>query len=202
MHQHHRRFILDASWNAGLNCSKVNLYHERFSALIRLCGLEIRGLARRCSAWNFPNHRLNFRKLTRKKYNATARHRPAKKREKEVEQISREIIDDLSFPCTRYQSDRQVDVHYFPAFINRYVVISRYALSHLIFHDRLAFKSRLELKTLISCEHALLVCAQFQFCRFAIFYERKRLINLTARLGKIIEGPVHFIWKLSSREYT
>lgn len=51
-HHHRRRLILDATWNAGLNCSKVNLYHERFSTVIRLCGLEIRGLARRCSAWN------------------------------------------------------------------------------------------------------------------------------------------------------
>lgn len=40
VHQHYR-FILEATWNVGLNCSKVNLYHERFSALIRLCGLDI-----------------------------------------------------------------------------------------------------------------------------------------------------------------
>lgn len=42
IHQHYR-FILDETWNARLNCSKVNLYHERFSTLIRLCGLEIQG---------------------------------------------------------------------------------------------------------------------------------------------------------------
>lgn len=38
VHQHHHRFIL----NAGLNCSKVNLYREHFPTLIRLCGLAIR----------------------------------------------------------------------------------------------------------------------------------------------------------------
>jgi len=49
VHQHHR-FILAATWNAGLNCSKVNLYHERFSTLIRLCGLKIQEPSRRFMA--------------------------------------------------------------------------------------------------------------------------------------------------------